>query len=46
LCDVLSPARVTNNPKRDPAQSTPEVLHKPPGAFFVSGAEAFEEKFV
>jgi hypothetical protein len=39
LCDILSRPGVTNDPKRDPTESTPEVLHKPPGAFFVSSAE-------
>jgi hypothetical protein len=46
LCDILSRTGITNDPKRDPTESTPEALHKLPRTFFVSSAETLEEEFV
>jgi hypothetical protein len=46
LYNILSRSRITYDPKRDPKQSPPEVLHKLIRAFFVPSAETPQEEFV
>jgi hypothetical protein len=46
LHDILGRSGITNNPKRNPIQSAPEVMHKLRRTFFVPSAELPKEWFI